>query len=140
MLRPAFTKSAAANIPTAHTPGKDHLHSVGAIALLTTETSRQTKLGTRSTQQPRGWLGQQSFAGPIHQPETLLSIERKYRHVDLGHDRTQQCSGLERSQPLLAQCLPEVIHLEHDLAQRITRGCTSTANGIVAFANGRENI
>src|SRR5207302_990329 len=103
MLHAAFTKRAAANLPTAHAPGENHLHRIWSRIVMTVQTSRQPKLFAGTAQEPRRRLGQQLFTGPVYQSQFLSKVESKNCDIDLRHDSAQQRACLQRSESLPAK-------------------------------------
>ena len=92
-----------------------------------------------ATEQTCRWLGQQSFTGAIDELQPLLAVEGKDRDVDLSHDGAQERRGFHRAESLFAQRLAEVVHFQHHFAERVARERTSSANRVVAFADGGKN-
>jgi len=66
MLRTAFAKEAAPDVPATDATGKNHLHRVLSVTILAIKAGGKAKLAAGSTQQARSWLGEQLFAGSIH--------------------------------------------------------------------------
>src|SRR5258705_191798 len=127
MLRATFAKSTVANVPASKAARENHLHRVWALTFFAAKAGGETKLTTGTTQQPGEGLGQQSFAGAIHHPQALFTVEGKDSHVNFGHDGPEKCVRFESADSLLAECLAKIVHFEHDFAEGITRcGSTST--------------
>jgi len=85
-------------------------------------------------------LSQETLTRAVHQLQLLPTIECEDRDFDLGHYGPEQCSGFQRPKPLLAQDLPEKIHLEHCFSQRIVASGASRANRKIAFSQSRKKI
>src|SRR6185436_8904817 len=126
-----FAKRAATNVPAAHTAGKNHLHGVASRVLtgaaLVVKACGKAKLVTGASEKPRGWLGQQSFAGPVHQSQTLFAVKGKDCNINFRHDSPQQGCRLERTQSLFSEGLTEIVYLQHHLTQGIAGYCASSA-------------
>src|SRR5258705_12561623 len=140
MLRATFAKSAVANVPASKAARENHLHRVWALTFFAAKAGGETKLTSGTTQQPAEGLGQQSFAGAIHQPQALFTVEGKDSHVNFRHHGAQQCVCFESADSLLAECLAKIVHFEHNFAERIARCGAPSTNRIVAFTNGGQNV
>src|SRR6185436_8900015 len=100
MLCAPLTKSAVTNVPASKTSGKNHLHRLWPVAFFAAEAGGQPKLATGATQQSGRGLGQQSFPGPIHQLQALLTIEGEYRDINFRHHGAQKCICFKRADSL----------------------------------------
>jgi len=85
-------------------------------------------------------LAKQILACTINQTEASIRIEGEDRDFNPGHDRAEQRSCLEGSQPLHAQRLAELIDLEQDFAERVLGPRASGTDGVIALAQGREQV
>ena len=80
-----------------------------------------------------GRFGEQLLAGPVHQAQELLAVERKNRDIDLDHHFAQQRGGLESAEALLAQGATHGIHLLHDFAERVVNIRSTRPHRKIAF-------
>jgi hypothetical protein len=140
VLSAAFPERAATHVPAAEAAWENQLHCLRALTVLANKTRGQAKFDTRPTHKSGCRLRQQPFACPVNQAQALVSIKRKNSHIDFRHYGAQKRSGFHRAQALIAQGLAQVVNFQHDFAKRVAHGCTATADGIVALANGGENI
>ena len=104
------------------------------------ERRLQSELARRMPHQADCILTEQPLAGAIDEHQTMLVVERKDGHVDLGHHRAEERRGFLRAQALHAQRLGERVDFEHHVRQRIAAWRLPRADREVAFAHGREQI
>ncbi len=111
-----LAKYRSAKSPAARASRESFLKSAGGFAL---QAFEQAQFGSALADEAFGILGHEPFAGAIDQPQTLLAVEGKHCHVDLGHDGGQQGAGLHGSETLFTQHLRKRVDLEHKFAQGI---------------------
>src|SRR5437588_523109 len=99
-------------------------------------SSRRARLTSESTS---NWWGRPRSRA-VHQLEAPLAVEGEHRHVNLLHHLAQQGRSFERPQPLLLERVPQGVHLDHDLAQRLVTPRSARPDGIVFLAQRGENV
>src|SRR5882724_5729634 len=107
MLHTAFAKGAAPDVPATDAAGKNHLHGMRASAVFSIQARGQSEFIAGPAEQAPGRLGQQLLTCPVHQPQTLITIESKNRYVNLTHHGAQKRGSFKSAHSLLAQCLSE---------------------------------
>jgi hypothetical protein len=100
----------------------------------------QAQVRRAAGQEPLSGLRQQALTASIDQPESLLAVESKNRHVDFSHHGAEERRGLKRPQALLPQGLAQRVDLEHDLAQSIITPRSASPDRIVTLSERREQI
>ena len=102
--------------------GKNHLHRLRALSVVTIEAGGQSqaRLLVRPSNLRRG-LGQQSFACAINKSQALFAIKSKDGDVNFGHHRSQQRGGFHRAESLFAQRLAQVVYFQHHFAERVAQ-------------------
>ena len=104
------------------------------------ETVRQAQVGGVLADHPLDRLGQQPLSRAVHQLEAPLAVEGEHRHIDLLHHLAKQGRRFERPQPLLLERVPQRVHFDHDLAQRLVTLRSARPDGIVSLAQRGENV
>ena len=94
----------------------------------------QPELRCLTTGESLGRLADQSLTGAIHETQGTPLVERENGDVDLLHDATEQRGRLERTQPLIAQRVPECVDLEHGLTEGVVEAAATRADGIIALS------
>ena len=118
MREPTLAEVALAHAPAAAPTGKCQGERRVFIGV---EANRQTEITRPAAEQFVDRLAKQILACTINQTESSIRIEGEDRDFDPGHDRAEQRRCLEGSQPLHAQRLAELIDLEQDFAERVSR-------------------
>jgi hypothetical protein len=103
------------------------------------EDKRQTEfLRSSAQQQRRGWA---SSLSPARLTRAQLLRGSKAKIAESISEITVRRRPSLPSPPSFArESCAEIVHLEHDFAERIAGGRAPPANRVVAFADRRQNI
>src|ERR1044072_3690859 len=112
-----FAKCTATNIPAPHTAWKHHLHSLWTRCFRSIKANIKTKFMTSALQQTGRWLSEQFFTGPVHQPKSLLTVKCEHSNINFSHHGAQQGGRFHCAEALFAECLSEIVDLQHHFAK-----------------------
>ena len=104
------------------------------------ETDGQSQIARAAPEQLVNRLAEQVFSSAIDEAQPAFWIESENRHVDLGHDGTEQGGGFEGAEPLDAQSFAQLIDLEQHFAERVVGPRAAGANRVIAFSQGGEQV
>jgi hypothetical protein len=102
MRKPSFPECGAPHPPPADPAGKRHLYRPYRFTL---EASCQPKVECAPAEKSLQGLGKQPLARFVHQAESLFSIEREDRHINLDHYFSKESGCFHRAETLRAQRL-----------------------------------
>jgi hypothetical protein len=138
MREPALAELRGARLPPAFPAGKAE---VGRARTVRREGLFQSERRRVESEETLGRTAQDPLPRAVHETQAPLVIEDEDRGLDLLHHLAQERRRVERAEALLAQRLPERVHLAEREAERVfgARGA-SGPDGVVALQEGGHHV